>query len=96
MNNVLNLDTEPPSCNGMKAHVLIGKNSHGHWVVKDEKGLRGGIFVDRVQALKYAMHDLGQRIQAVIMVPGVLELDIGGTAPAMARIPDNPAVRRAA
>jgi hypothetical protein len=54
----------------------IGKDSHGHWVVKDQQGLRGGIFVDRAEALKFAMLENGNRPQAVIMVPGVLELDI--------------------
>jgi hypothetical protein len=97
MNTVPKVTAEPPSSNSTKAHILIGKDSHGHWVVKDEKGLHGGIFVDRVQALKFAMHDLGQRLQAVIMVPGILELDMGGATPAAARIRDKrPAMRRAA
>jgi len=57
----------------------IGRNSRGNWVVKDQKGLCGGLFVDRAEALKFAMFENGNRPQAVIMVPGILELDIGGT-----------------
>jgi len=57
----------------------IGRNSCGNWVVKDQKGLCGGLFVDRAEALKFAMFENGNRPQAVIMVPGTLELDIGGT-----------------
>jgi hypothetical protein len=55
---------------------LIGQNSHGQWVVQDRRGLCGGLFVDRAEALKFAMFETGHRPQAVIMVPGGLELDL--------------------
>ena len=54
----------------------IGKNSRGNWVVQDQSGLCGGLFVDRAEAVKFAMLENGNRPQAVIMVPGVLELDM--------------------
>ncbi len=75
MDKLHNGEGEPPSRNGSQSCFLVGKDSRGHWVVKDPNGLRGGIFVDRAQALKYAMHEITDRMQAVIMVPGVLELD---------------------
>jgi hypothetical protein len=61
---------------------LIGKDSRGHWVVQDQKGLCGGLFVDRTQALRFAMFENGNRPQAVVMVPGVFELDMGSRAAA--------------
>jgi hypothetical protein len=69
---------EPPSPRPSAPSSLfrIGKDSHGHWVVQDQQGLRGGLFVDRAEALKFAMFENGNRPQAVIMVPGVLELDM--------------------
>jgi hypothetical protein len=69
---------EPPSQQSSPHSSLfrVGKNSHGNWVVQDQQGLRGGIFVDRAEALKFAIFENGNRPQAVIMVPGVLELDI--------------------
>ena len=68
---------EPPSSSGSKSPLfLIGKDSHGNWVVQDQSGLCGGLFVDRAEALKFAMFENGNRPQAVIMVPGVLELDM--------------------
>ncbi len=69
---------EPPSPRLSTPSSLfrIGKDSHGHWVVQDQQGLRGGLFVDRAEALKFAMFENGNRPQAVIMVPGVLELDM--------------------
>jgi hypothetical protein len=74
------LKCEPPSPKAVASVPLfrVGKDSQGHWVVQDQQGLRGGLFVDRAEALKFAMFENGNRPQAVIMVPGVLELDIGG------------------
>jgi hypothetical protein len=70
---------EPPSASCSNSPLfLIGKNSWGNWVVQDQKGLCGGLFVDRAEALKFAMFENGNRPQTVIMVPGVLELDMSG------------------
>jgi len=70
---------KPPSMHSCSQSNLfrVGKDSRGRWVVQDQQGLRGGLFVDRAQALKFAMFENGNRPQAVIMVAGVLELDIG-------------------
>jgi hypothetical protein len=87
MDELQNDNGEPPSRNGSQSCFLVGKDSHGHWVVKDQTGLRGGIFVDRAQALKYAMHEIADRMQAVVMVPGILELDMSGPNLAVARAP---------
>ena len=75
-------EAEPPSSQSSSHASLfrIGKDSHGHWVVQDQQGLRGGLFVDRAEALKFAMFENGNRPQAVIMVPGVLELEMIGRA----------------
>jgi hypothetical protein len=68
---------EPPLPSSSKSSLfLVGRDSHGHWVVKDQSGRRGGLFVGRAEALKYAMFENGHRPQAVIMVPDVLELDM--------------------
>jgi hypothetical protein len=74
--------TEPPSPSicSKTSLFLIGRDRAGHWVVRDVHGLRGGLFVDRAKALKYALFENGNRPQAVVMVPGVLELNMN-TAP---------------
>ena len=61
-------------------HFRIGKDSRGNWVVQDERGLCGGLFVDRTQALRFAMFENGNKPQAVVMVPGVFELDLNRNA----------------
>jgi hypothetical protein len=68
---------EPPSSSHSKASpFLVGRNSHGEWVVRDKAGLRGGLFVNRAEALKFAMFENGRRPQAVILVPETLELNL--------------------
>jgi len=69
---------EPPS--PARSLYMIGRDSEGHWVVQDQSGLHGGIFVNRAEALKYALFENGRRPQAVVMVPGTLELDMTGQA----------------
>jgi len=45
-------------------------------VVQDDQGLCGGLFIDRAQALRFAMLENGSRPQAVVLVPGVFELNL--------------------
>ena len=70
--------TEPPSpgvCSQTRL-FLIGRDREGHWIVRDLQGLRGGLFVDRKEALKYALFENGNRPQAVVMIPGILDLNM--------------------
>ena len=72
----MNKDEPPLSSSSNSSLFLVGRDSHGHWVVQDQSHRRGGLFIDRAEALKYAMFENGHRPQAVIMVPDVLELDM--------------------
>jgi hypothetical protein len=88
---------EPPSTQNSLSLFMIGRDSHGHWVVQDQRGLSGGLFVDRTQALKFALFENGNRPQAVIMVPGILELNMGGNfQPALAALNSNHSLERRA
>jgi hypothetical protein len=73
---------EPPSPRSCSKSslFLIGKDSHGHWVAQDQRGLRGGLFVNRAEALKFALFENGNRPQAIEMIPGVLELNMSRQA----------------
>jgi hypothetical protein len=74
--------SEPPSTEAVTAPntFLVGRDSRGHWVVQDERGLCGGLFVDRNKAIRYAMDETGRRPQAIKMVPGTFELDMSRPA----------------
>jgi hypothetical protein len=70
--------SEPPSQRSAapSRFFRIGKDSRGRWVVQDQSGLCGGLFINRSEAVKFAMFENGNRPQAVVMVPDVLELDM--------------------
>jgi hypothetical protein len=76
---------EPPLRSLSKSSlVFIGKDSHGNWVVRDQAGLFGGLFVNRSEALRFAMLENGDRPRAVVLVPGGLEFSIKGAPKAVA------------
>ena len=90
------MDKPPSSSCSNSSLFMIGRNSRGNWVVRDQKGLCGGLFVDRAEAVKFAMFENGHRPQAVIMVPGILELDMSGKPGASDQGDAQPALARAA
>jgi hypothetical protein len=66
---------EPPSC--LQPPIfMIGQDSRGSWVVAEKNGTRGGLFVDRAQALRYIRSENGDRPQAFVTVTGIFELNI--------------------
>jgi hypothetical protein len=93
--------SEPPSPDAEPSNIfLVGRDSRGHWVVQDERGLCGGLFVERGEAVRFAMDETGKRPQAIRLVPGILELDMsrpaGATAPPPSVDHDAAPARRAA
>ena len=71
--------TEPPSCSSPSAIVFIGKNRSGNWVAQQQNGLYGGLFVNRAQAVKYALFENGNHPETIVDLPREIELDMGGT-----------------
>jgi hypothetical protein len=84
---------EPPSSRSQL--FFIGKDSRGNWVVQDQKGVCGGLFIDRAEAIRFAMFENGHRPQAVVMVPGVFELDLSAKPSVVERPPVDTGVPRA-
>ncbi len=77
MKNLIARDTEPIRSDAPL--FLVGRNSRGNWVARDQKGLCGGLFVGRADAVKFAVWESGNRPEAVAVVPGVLELEMKGS-----------------
>jgi hypothetical protein len=77
---------EPPSPNSPSTIVFIGRNSRGNWVAQEQNGLYGGLFVNRAQALKYALFENGRHPETIVEVSREIELDMGGRRPASDRI----------
>jgi hypothetical protein len=84
-------DTEPPppQTRSRSLLFLIGRNRHGNWVVQDRQHMRGGLFANRKEALKFALFENGNRPQAVVMVTGILELDMSARADTARLLRDN-------
>ncbi len=69
---------EPPSCSSASSIVFIGKNRRGHWVAQEQNGLYGGLFVNRAQAVKYALFENGRHPETIVELSREIELDMGG------------------
>jgi hypothetical protein len=71
------MGSPPPSCDRPQV-FMIGQDSGGNWVVRDQSGLRGGLFVGRADALRYVHDEAGNNPGAIVMVNGTFELDTSG------------------
>jgi hypothetical protein len=72
---------EPPSCSSASTIVFIGKNCRGNWVAQEQNGLYGGLFVNRAQAVKYALFENGHRPETIVELSREIELDMGDKLP---------------
>jgi hypothetical protein len=75
---------EPPSL-FRPPLFMVGQDRKGNWVVQDQKGARGGLFVSREAALRYVRSENGFQPQAVVMVSGGFELDTNRYGAALIR-----------
>jgi hypothetical protein len=91
-------EVEPPSWLRPPLFML-GQDLRGNWVVQEQKGARGGLFVDREAALRFIRAETGYKQQAIVMVSGILELDAdykGNTATQSDVAATSPPLRRIA
>ena len=72
---------EPPSCSSASTIVFIGRDNRGNWVVQEQNGLFGGLFVNRAQAVRYALFENGHHPETVVELKRIIELDMGGKRP---------------
>ena len=73
---------EPPSCSSASSIVFIGRNRRGQWVAQEQNGLYGGLFVNRAQAVKYALFENGQHPEMLVELSREIELDMHSRATA--------------
>jgi hypothetical protein len=63
---------------------FVGRDENGRWLARDDRGLTGGIFVDKNAALKFALFESDRRPSAVLLLPEHVELTLTGKLPAWA------------
>lgn len=89
---------EPPS-RARYPVLMVGQDCRGNWVVQEQSGNCGGLFVSRSAALRYVRDENRDHERSVVMTSGILELDVNRRPPsAMERLPatDNQHLRRVA
>lgn len=75
---------EETDCLVVDSCFLIGQDEEGHWVALEAHGNRGGIFVDRESALRYALSETGRQQGAFRFSERKLSLWIGHASGALA------------
>jgi hypothetical protein len=78
---------EPPSCSSASTIVFIGRDSRGNWVVQEQNGLFGGLFVNRTQAVRYALFENGHHPETIVELKRAIELDMSARRPFSGRLP---------
>ena len=78
---------EPPSCSSASTIVFIGRDSRGNWVVQEQNGLFGGLFVNRRQAVRYALFENGHHPETIVELKRAIELDM--SAKVSAKLPSS-------
>ena len=69
-------EAEPPS---RQIRFTVGRDTLGHWVVCDRKGLVGGLFTDKSSAVHFAMVESGRTPGAVFCAPDDAIQSLGPT-----------------
>jgi hypothetical protein len=82
---------EPPSWFSPPLFT-IGQDSRGNWVVQDQHGICGGLFVNHDAALRFVRMESGYRPHAVVMVSENIELVISSNS-GISRDPGAPSHR---
>jgi len=66
---------EPPS-RERRPVLLVGQDRRGNWVVQEQSGDCGGLFVSRDAALRFVRDENRDQRGTVVMISGILELDV--------------------
>jgi len=62
-------------------NYLVGQDIEGHWILRDARGLTGGLFVSRTAAVRFARSETDHRPDAVMFVPEAVKLSLSGAVP---------------
>ena len=66
---------EPPWREGRRV-LMVGQDRRGNWVVQEQSGDCGGLFVSRDTALRYVRDENREQRWPVVMISGIIELDV--------------------
>jgi hypothetical protein len=79
---------EPPSCSTAALPlVFIGRNHKGQWIAQEQNGLYGGLFINRLSAVKYALAENGHHPETIVELSREIELDTAAALSPIRRLP---------
>lgn len=55
---------------------VVGRDHDGHWIARDERGLTGGVFSDKIAAIRFAATESHHRAGAIRFAPVALRLSL--------------------
>ena len=64
-----------PFSEACKTYFLLGCNTRGQWVIRENSGRRAGVFLSRQAALRFARLESPDGQFAVVHLPDGLEFD---------------------
>jgi hypothetical protein len=64
-----------PLTQASRSYFILGRNARGLWVIRENTGRSGGVFLSREAALRFARLESPNAHFAVVHVPEVVEFD---------------------
>lgn len=61
------------------ANYLVGQDCNGRWVVRDRRGLCGGLFINKREAMRFALLETGNHPDHVTVVQEPIEIQMTGS-----------------
>ncbi len=68
--------SEPPQPGTVAHRFVIGRDGEGHWIARDEQGQTGGVFADRVSAIRFATMESDHQAGAIRFAPASARLSL--------------------
>ena len=66
----------PPRPSTTTHRFVIGRDGEGHWIARDEQGQTGGVFADKVSAIRFATMESDHQAGAIRFAPRSARLSL--------------------
>jgi hypothetical protein len=66
----------PPRTSNAHHRFVIGLDGEGHWIARDEQGHTGGVFADRLSAIRFATMESDHQADAIRFAPASARLSL--------------------
>jgi hypothetical protein len=67
--------SDGPLAQASRSYFILGRNARGLWVIRENTGRSGGVFLSREAALRFARLESPSAYYAVVHVSDIVEFD---------------------